>query len=248
MNTNCLDGLRCPNCGSEEPVWIEAKAEFKVYDSGTDEYHDVEWDENSPCRCGQCRHWSTVAEFRRPPEVYQCGNCGRTYANRDELNEIRDFFMRVDEGGPMPSGECAECGALCYLIEPNSSPTHLSNDALLDYWVRDWRIVEGEACPQEDQARFRLQLFRAQDTGAVRITITEEGNAPGLDLLVEINHGRPCVHIGVVDTDAVCHAFGMREGVVLVPDGATNRPRPWPADRRWYDDPSAMIFPADAVG
>lgn len=48
----------------------------------------------------------------------QCDNCGRVWRQK-ELKEAKDLDRRVDPGGPTPSGECPECGALCY---PKSSP------------------------------------------------------------------------------------------------------------------------------
>ena len=62
-NWNCLEGMRCPKCGCATELLIAATAWFRVTDDGTDEYHDVEWDDNSPCRCPVCEHQSTVGEF-----------------------------------------------------------------------------------------------------------------------------------------------------------------------------------------
>src|SRR5438105_3047739 len=44
---------------------------------------------------------------------HQCDNCGGQWEDSD-LHEIRDFFQRVVGGGVVPSGECPECGCLCY--------------------------------------------------------------------------------------------------------------------------------------
>ncbi len=64
-NTNCLEGFRCPKCGSLEPFFIEAKVVVKVYDSGTEEQEgDTEWDNASYCRCGNCDIIGDVADFR----------------------------------------------------------------------------------------------------------------------------------------------------------------------------------------
>ncbi|GMU20576.1 MAG: hypothetical protein AMXMBFR13_06730 [Phycisphaerae bacterium] len=46
----------------------------------------------------------------------QCDNCGHVW-QQNELKEAKDLGQRVDPGGPIPSGECPGCGALCY-------PTH----------------------------------------------------------------------------------------------------------------------------
>jgi hypothetical protein len=44
---------------------------------------------------------------------HECDNCGGTW-EEDDLHPIKDYFERVEPGGTVPSGECPECGALCY--------------------------------------------------------------------------------------------------------------------------------------
>jgi len=63
-NTNCLAGMRCPECKSEEPFLIETKAIMTVYDSGTESLGDTEWDEDSYCECVKCRYSGKVFQFQ----------------------------------------------------------------------------------------------------------------------------------------------------------------------------------------
>lgn len=63
-NTNCLDGMRCPQCGATEPFRIAVTTWYRVFDDGLDNHGDVEWDDASFCTCEACNHTSTVAEFR----------------------------------------------------------------------------------------------------------------------------------------------------------------------------------------
>ncbi len=70
-NTNCLDGMRCPKCGSLEPMYISATCTVKVYDDGTDETGDFDWDKNSSCTCGLCGFDGLVAAFMGK-EVVSC--------------------------------------------------------------------------------------------------------------------------------------------------------------------------------
>jgi len=44
-----------------------------------------------------------------------CDNCGKSFGEK-KLKEIKDFLQRVEPGGIVPSGECPECGALCYPV------------------------------------------------------------------------------------------------------------------------------------
>jgi hypothetical protein len=47
---------------------------------------------------------------------HTCDNCGATF-ECDQLEAIESFFERVEPGGLVPSGECPDCGALCYPAE-----------------------------------------------------------------------------------------------------------------------------------
>lgn len=69
-NSNCLDGFECPACGSYGPFYIRATVtgETLVSDDGTEGVMgDVEWDDNSACRCADCGHPGTVREFMGKP-------------------------------------------------------------------------------------------------------------------------------------------------------------------------------------
>lgn len=70
-NTNCLEGLACPKCGSEGPFYIMAMALFMVYDSGTEDYQDVDWDDESYCRCHGCGFAGTVLNFDKEERELQ---------------------------------------------------------------------------------------------------------------------------------------------------------------------------------
>ena len=49
--------------------------------------------------------------------LHQCWNCEECFALEQLRNPIPDLFERIDPGGRMPSGECPECGMLCYPVE-----------------------------------------------------------------------------------------------------------------------------------
>ena len=51
---------------------------------------------------------------------HRCDNCGEIW-KADQLEGIKDLDHRVDSGSVVPSGECPECGALCYPVEPDPS-------------------------------------------------------------------------------------------------------------------------------
>lgn len=64
MNTNCLEGFKCPKCGHEDRFDIESTSIFTMTDDGEDSHFDVEWEDHSYCKCGSCDFASTVSHFR----------------------------------------------------------------------------------------------------------------------------------------------------------------------------------------
>jgi DNA-directed RNA polymerase subunit RPC12/RpoP len=65
-NKNCLEGIRCPECDQDDNFKIVGKAWFDVTDDGTSEFTDVEWDDDSACRCPDCGFTATLLHFREP--------------------------------------------------------------------------------------------------------------------------------------------------------------------------------------
>lgn len=46
-------------------------------------------------------------------DLCRCDNCGLVYTD-ETVHPVKHLEMRVESGGVMPSGQCSECGALCY--------------------------------------------------------------------------------------------------------------------------------------
>lgn len=70
MNENCLEGWKCPKCGSEGPFYIidaVIHATILMNDDGTME-EDVtatDWDDDSPARCYWCGFDGKVNDFHK---------------------------------------------------------------------------------------------------------------------------------------------------------------------------------------
>jgi hypothetical protein len=59
-----MSDMKCPKCGYDGGWFsIEATSVFQVAPDGTDDYGDVEWNDNSSCQCSECYHEGTVIEF-----------------------------------------------------------------------------------------------------------------------------------------------------------------------------------------
>ena len=62
-NTNCLEGIRCPECGSLGPFSIGTYSSAIVHDDGISETSEHEWDKDSPISCRACDEDGHVADF-----------------------------------------------------------------------------------------------------------------------------------------------------------------------------------------
>jgi hypothetical protein len=63
-NTNCLDGMRCPECGSYKPFDIVVGCIARTFDSGVEHTWDFDWSFESSCTCVICGHHGQVKDFK----------------------------------------------------------------------------------------------------------------------------------------------------------------------------------------
>jgi hypothetical protein len=66
-NENCLKGIRCPKCGHTDDFYIVGQSTFHTMDDGTEGHTDVEWDDDSSCRCGNsdCEFVGDLRDFQK---------------------------------------------------------------------------------------------------------------------------------------------------------------------------------------
>jgi hypothetical protein len=64
-NVNCLDGKRCPQCGSYGPLEVVVSMRVLLYDDGCDDARDgaIEYDDNAPAMCYTCRYSGKFGDF-----------------------------------------------------------------------------------------------------------------------------------------------------------------------------------------
>ena len=63
MNTNCLEGIRCPKCGAESRFFISGECDFIVTDEGSEADGDHYWDDDSYTHCADCDHGAALRNF-----------------------------------------------------------------------------------------------------------------------------------------------------------------------------------------
>jgi hypothetical protein len=63
INSNSLEDMACPECGSRGRFSIACTTTCLFDDSGSEDDGDHEYDEKSSCSCRSCGHGGTVADF-----------------------------------------------------------------------------------------------------------------------------------------------------------------------------------------
>lgn len=64
-NVNCLEGKRCPECGSYGPFEVVVSMRVRLYDNGTDNAEDgsTEYGDDAPTTCCRCQHEGKLEDF-----------------------------------------------------------------------------------------------------------------------------------------------------------------------------------------
>jgi hypothetical protein len=71
-NTNCLEGVKCPECGHEDGFYIQAKVLVFVTDEGTEAQNgEYEWDDSNYCQCASCKYENSLSAFTAPPPTIE---------------------------------------------------------------------------------------------------------------------------------------------------------------------------------
>lgn len=106
MNTNCLEGFKCPRCEHTACFDIQASSLFTMIDDGEDNHADVEWEDHSYCRCGGCGYESTVSYFR-----------GGKRTEDPKVAALKSFCSTIDvtgglnaQGNPVADEEWVDLG------------------------------------------------------------------------------------------------------------------------------------------
>lgn len=65
-NTNCLEGIRCPNCGSLGPFLVISECLAIVADDGVEQTSDHDWSYSKVCACQDCWFEDAYSAFKLP--------------------------------------------------------------------------------------------------------------------------------------------------------------------------------------
>jgi hypothetical protein len=100
MNTNCLEGIKCPDCGNEESFMVTVTGITKVTDDGTDHVTDLEWAEDAPTICNQCQRtgkWNDFLAPKFPHQITITFNADRPLTDVEKSSLIAALETQVQE-------------------------------------------------------------------------------------------------------------------------------------------------------
>lgn len=129
--------------------------------------------------------------------VSRCDNCGKLHTDAMLKLPIKDLAQRVDPNGAMPSGECSDCGCLCYAMEqdPDWGTVMVyfglddsfcwTNDHIQDYTRQYLEAIANEE-RQAEMGRKVMKLLEEADCYLREIRAENlDGSEPALGELLE---------------------------------------------------------------
>lgn len=110
--------------------------------------------------------------------------------------------------------------------------------------IQDWRVAAGVKDDIENPADLKEHDLEVQfDNDQLYIDLADE-NGQGLSVIIEINQGKPCIHIGTETHggDMLIHAFSVDGGLIVTRDNddvVVSTPKP---SRYTYDGNDSIEF------
>jgi hypothetical protein len=126
MNTNCLEGVRCPRCLQDERVIVAARVFATVADNGIVDTDEHMWEDDALTKCPVCNFEGEWKQFHNRTLLI-CGECGEGNYARPHGGEgwvmcqhcgheanPDDFTPHLDEG----EGLVIDTDGLLYVQAP----------------------------------------------------------------------------------------------------------------------------------
>jgi hypothetical protein len=95
-NENCLVGMQCPKCEQCESFGISVRTIVEMFDNGSGDHQDLEYDDDDWAECTSCNYEGTVGTFK---EGYRAVQKAKAKAGPDP----DDAHDPKDLGGPFGS-------------------------------------------------------------------------------------------------------------------------------------------------
>ena len=125
-NTNCLEGWKCPECGSFGPFNVVATSTFRLQDAGCVHFEGLDYETDDPVRCLHCDHGGIVATFTEGKKKYSVlllypdylSDGTTTYYHLTEACSPKKAALKAQQAALKALGEavCDDCEDLLVLL------------------------------------------------------------------------------------------------------------------------------------
>lgn len=88
-NEGCLEGYECPRCGQHQKLYVRMITRIELFDDGTGDYTDPEFDDKSEATCSQCKFNAKLARFRLAMASSVLGRLGMVHQRNSLRTEVR---------------------------------------------------------------------------------------------------------------------------------------------------------------
>jgi hypothetical protein len=88
MNTNCLEGIKCPDCGNDGPFTVSVRGWAVLTDDGLQSVQDADWEDDSMTYCARCSKEGPWESFKIPKAK------ARARAILDEFNALQAEYEK----------------------------------------------------------------------------------------------------------------------------------------------------------
>jgi hypothetical protein len=132
MNENCLQGMRCPKCGSVGPFRLKMMAVVLTFDDGTDDYEDTEWLEDGFAACVDCDWEGKVCDLRDEVPVRALTE-GHVYEGEEVFGELISLQLCFSLREPQDE----EDEAMASLVELCENCSHWYGEGSMVYHPKE---------------------------------------------------------------------------------------------------------------
>lgn len=131
-NSNCLEGVQCPECGQDSAFYVQATITCFVTDDGSEPTGDHHWDETSATACPICDHKGSISDFRKGANPMKRYSVLLAYPEMLEDGEPETYYAWVSANSPIAAIKTARQEAVAAQEGMNYLPNEFTVLAVLE--------------------------------------------------------------------------------------------------------------------
>lgn len=111
INTNCLQGMKCPKCASPGPFSLSTMCTMTWSDDGTeDDGGNMDFNPEGMGQCHECDYVGDLKEFDAEKRYVERGGSVCMYCDAEDEDLETDGPIQVDGANAWQDVRCNKCG------------------------------------------------------------------------------------------------------------------------------------------